>query len=187
MGKKYKTCLFLLAMMGFFLFLSSPISAKEEFRAKLLNKAGMLSDRMINLKMTVENYTTAEEIRDLLKVLGDKGTEGFLRAFHDMKKGVVNVKSARGFNMRINAAQSIPIENGTKIQLFMESQSWDSETWIRLEKNYLFMMIELELDNEGKGTGKFYKGANIQLSGQGTIILESYHPPMLLNAVRKTK
>lgn len=169
------------------LFLSIPLSAKEEFRAKLLNKAGLFSDRMVNIRISIENYTTPDEVKELQKILAERGTMEFMDRLKNTKKGVINFLSSRGLNLRINAAAEQLTEKGRKILLVMERQSWDTETRIRIDRHYLFMVMELDVDSNGKGKGKLYKGANIRLGGKTLIDITDALPQMPLFGVRKRK
>jgi hypothetical protein len=167
------------------LVVSIPLSAKEEYRARMLNKAGLFDDRMINIRIKIEEYTTADEVRQMIKTINEKGFNQFLNEFRNTNKGVINFLGNKGMNVRINAAQFEPTDNGKKIRLYMERQTWASDTAIRIDSKYLFMVVELDVDIYGKGKGNFYKGANINFKGDGTLEMESANPPMPLNGVKK--
>ncbi|MGB2906250.1 MAG: hypothetical protein WBB73_04065 [Candidatus Aminicenantaceae bacterium] len=183
-GAKY---FFSLSILGACLVFSLPLTAKEEFRAKLLNKAGLFSDRMINIKIKIEDYTTVEEIKELQKIHAEGGSLAFMNAFKKIDKGVINFLSTRGLNLRIIGAKVEPTESGRKILLVMERRSWDMETTIRIDSNYLYMAMELEVDAEGRGTGNLYKGANVRIGGAQVIEIVDSHPPMTLHNVKQTK
>ncbi|MGB2763016.1 MAG: hypothetical protein WBC02_09640 [Candidatus Aminicenantaceae bacterium] len=187
MKKPVVRTFFFCLMIGIFLALTIPLSAEEEFRARLLTVGGPTQDKMVSIAIIIEDYTTVDEVRQFQQILYKSGTAEFLKAFHKANKGVIRIKSARGLNVYINAAQSRKTENGRKILVFAERQSWDVGTSIRISGKYLYMAVELEIDNNWKVTGKFYKAANIELSAKGTIDIESYETPMMLIGVRKVK
>ncbi|MEA3421697.1 MAG: hypothetical protein U9Q97_08495 [Acidobacteriota bacterium] len=178
---------FFCLIIGTCLALTIPLSAKEKFRARLINTGGPIQEKVMTLTISIENYTTADEVRQLQQTLYLGGYSAFLKSFHEMDKGVIRFKSGRGFNMRINAAQSRTTENGIKILVFTERQSWSADIQISLSSRFLFMVIELEIDKNGKIKGKFYPGANIQMSGKGTIDIESFEAPKVFMGVRKLK
>ena len=178
---------FFLSILGACLVSSIPLSAQEEFRARLLNLAGLFSDRMITIKIKIEDYTTIEEVRELQKIHSERGSMAFMNALKKGDKGVINFLSSRGLNLRILAASVQPTESGRKILLVMERRSWDTETSIRIDSHYLYMVMELDVDTEGKGTGKLYKGANIQIGGERIIEMTDFHTPMPLHNVRQMK
>jgi hypothetical protein len=184
--RKHKSKIsFVCSFMAALLVISVPLSAKEEYRARMLNKAGLFDDRMINIRIKIEEYTTPEEVRQMIKTINEKGFNQFLNEFRETNKGVINFLGNRGMNVRINAAQFEPTDNGKKIKLYMERQTWATDTTIRIDSKYLFMVVELDVDIYGKGKGNFYKGANINFKGDGTLEMESSNPPMPLNGVRK--
>ena len=179
--------LILCSMIGALLVLTISLPAQDVFRARLITSGGPIQEKMLSLKITIDSFTTKDEVRQLQKVLNESGTSKFLRAFRKTKKGIINFLGARGMSMRINAAQSILTESGRKILVFTERQSWDSEITVRVSGKYLFIVIELEIDKNWKVTGKFYPGANIQMTREGTIEIESFQPPKMLVGVRKVK
>lgn len=178
---------FFLFMLGTYLVFSIPLLAQEEFRARLLNLAGLFSDRMITIKIKIEDYTTIEEVRELQKIHAERGSLAFMDTLKKVDKGVINFLSTRGLNLRIIAASVHPTDSGRKILLVMERRSWDTETTIRIDSHYLYMVMELDVDTEGRGTGKLYKGANIRMGGERLIELTDSYPPMPLHSVRQTK
>lgn len=178
---------FFLSILWACLLSSIPLSAQEEFRARLLNLAGLFSDRMITIKIKIEDYTTIEEVRELQKIHAERGSMEFMNALKKCNKGVINFLSSRGLNLRIIAATVQPTDSGRKILLVMERRSWDTETTIRIDSHYLYMVMELDVDTEGRGTGKLYKGANIRMGGERLIELIDSHTPMPLHNVRQTK
>lgn len=169
------------------LILAVPLSAQEEFRAKLLNKAGLFSERMINIRVKIDSYTTLEEIKELQKIITEQGSMAFMNAFKQINKGAINFLSDRGLNLTVHAAVSNPTEKGREITLVMERQSWDTETTIRIDSHYLYMIMVLEIDQKGKGKGKLYKGADFRIGGEKLIEITDALPQMPLSGVRKRK
>ena len=178
---------FFLSILGVCLLFFIPLSAQEEFRAKLLNNAGLFSDRMLTIKIKIEDYTTVEEVRELQKIYAEKGGLEFMNTLKKVDKGVINFLSTRGLNLRIIASSVQPTDSGRKILLVMERRSWDTETVIRIDSDYLYMVMELNVDMEGRGTGNLYKGANIRMGGEQLIELTDSLPPMPIHNVRQTK
>ena len=179
--------LFFSSIIGSCLILTVSLSAQDEFRARLVTTGGPVQEKVMNVKITIESYTTADDVRQLQRVLSKSSSAEFLTTFREIDKGVIRFMGARGLNLRINAVQSRPTEDGMKILIFTERQSWDVHTDINISGKYFFMVVELEMDHNRKWTGKFYKAANINLSQKGIIEIESYESPMMLIGVRKTK
>ena len=187
MKKHVVRCPFIYSIIGACLVLTASLSAQDEFRAKLITTGGPVQEKVMSVKISIESYTTADDVRLLQQILSKSSSSEFLTAFRKIDKGVIRFMGTRGLNLRINAAQSRPTENGMKILLFTERQTWDVNTDVNISGQYSFMVVELEMDKNRKWTGKFYKAANINLSHKGTIDIESYTSPMMLIGVRKTK
>lgn len=175
------------SFIGACLILAIPLSATEEFRAKLLNKAGLFSERMINIRIKIESYTTLDEVKALQKIIFEQGSLAFMKEFKKIDKGAINFLSARGLNLRIHAAVSNPTEKGREIMLVMERQSWDTETTIRIDSHHLYMVMVLDIDEKGKGNGKLYKGADFRLGGEKLLEITDSLPQMPLSGVRQRK
>lgn len=187
MKKRAVRSLFICSIIGACLIFTVSLSAQDEFRARLVTTGGPVQEKVMNVKIVIESYTTADDVRQLQRLLNQSSSSEFLTAFRKLNKGVIRFMGTRGLNLRINAVQSRPTENGMKILIFTERQSWDVNVDINISGKYLFMVVELEMDKNRKWTGKFYKAANIQLSRKGTIEIESFETPMMFMGVRKTK
>ncbi|MCJ7680542.1 MAG: hypothetical protein MUP70_07445 [Candidatus Aminicenantes bacterium] len=187
MKRSGATICFFLLILGTGLAVAHPLAATEEFRAKLLNKSGLFSDRMITIKIKIEGYTTAEDITALSKIYDEKGVTAYMNALKNVDKGVINFLSTRGLNLRIIASKVEKTESGKKYTLGMERQSWDTETNIRVDRHYLYMVMELDVDENGKGTGILYKSADFRLGGSQIIEITDSLTPLPVHNVRQTK
>ena len=186
--KKYVSWAYLLgSLVLIVLIFASPLSAEEKFRARYITLGGPIREKAITIDITVDSYTTPEEVTQLQKVLREKGSLEFVDAFRAINKGVINFKSARGLNMRINAAHSYETDTGKRIIVFTERQAWDTDSELRITGTYMFMAIELELDERGGGKGKFYSGVNVKLDDDGYVVLDTFQSPKLLMGAKQTK
>lgn len=158
----------------------SPLGA-EVYRARMLTGKAPVEPPLVDIRIEVTGWTTTEEVRDLQRVLMEKGLDPFMAAFSAADKGVVRFMYARGWNMPIHVAQVIPTEKGRKIQLFLNRQGWDPGSYQRLGRNF-FMVIELELNAKGKGQGRFYEDAEMNLESlEGKFDMKTYESvPKLL-------
>jgi hypothetical protein len=173
--------------IGICLVFTRPLSAEEVFRAKLLTAGGPTQEKMITVKITIDDFTTDVDIKQLQRVLIEDGANEFLKAFRRSKKGSINFIGVTGLNVRINIAQVVPTYDGRKIIVFTERQSWGGTQRNTILRRYFFMVMELNLDIEGKGTGRFYPGASIQFTPNGTIEMDGFLAPEQLLGIRKIK
>ena len=173
--------------MGICFVLVGPLSAEEVFRGKLLTSGGPTQEKMMTVKINIDDFTTADESRQFKKILTEDGGDEFFKAFRKSKKGYINFIGVQGLNLTINAAHVVATDKGRKIFIFTERQHWGGTERHGNRRQYLFIVIELDLDIEGKGTGKFYPGASIKLSQEGTILLDEFLPLEQILGIRKIK
>jgi hypothetical protein len=167
------------------LVLSSVLWAEEKFEAKLLTEPGLDSGLATKFEISIEGYTSHEEVSRLKEVFHKEGYESFMSAFRGMNKGILSPVSGRGVKIIIHAVHSIPTDKGRKILLFAPSQSWDADTPRIIDWRFPFMLIELDLDHKGKGKGKIYEQVSIRLNPGETVGMDSYNsPPLALWGVR---
>lgn len=160
-------------------FLSSGVASleTEEFVARILQGGQMYTESVKKIKITIDSYTTDEEVLNLIGVMSQQGYEAFMDAFRAAKKGIFFPIGGRGIKIIIHGAHSIPAEKGRQILLFTTRQSWDVEINPRTDSRFGFMVVELNVNSKGKGTGKIYEQASIQLTPQRTIVMDGYNSP----------
>ena len=171
---------------------ASPLGAAEIFRARMLTGKAPVEPALISIQIEVTGWTTPEEVRDLQQVLNSGGPDPFMAAFSRADKGVVRFMYARGFNIPIHAAFTVPTEKGRKILLFFNRQQWDPGYQRSMARNF-FMAMELKLNAKGKGEGRFFEDAQIRLDPlEGLIAVETYDGspklfPQVQEVVKKAK
>jgi hypothetical protein len=160
-----------------FLCLCTGLWAKEEFQARLFPDLGQGSQKATKLIISIDDYTSSEEVFQLMNTFNNRGYEQFRAALHAMKKGTLRPKGGRGVQIILHAAQSTPTEKGRNIILVGESQSWNLDSRMRYDGRFPFMVIEFSLNEKGKGDGNIYVSADIKLTSQGTIEVTGYSSP----------
>lgn len=179
-----KSCLSFMAVAAC-LGLSNLLLAKEKFEARLLTELETSGGLATKFEISIESYTSAEEISQLKEVFSQGGYESFMSAFRGMNKGIFKPIGGLGVNIVIHAAHSIPTDKGRKILLFTPSQSWDAAAPRIIDWRFPFMLIELDIGHKGKGKGKIYEQVSITLTGEGTVGMDLYNaPPLALWGVR---
>jgi hypothetical protein len=171
-----------------FLSSSTAILETEEFQARILQGGMQYTEGVKKLKITIDSYSTDEEILRLLEIQSRQGYEAFMDAFQALNKGIIIPLGTRGIKITIHGAHSIPTEKGRKILLFTQRQSWDVEMNPRTDSRFTFMVFELNVDSKGKGDGKIYEQASIELTLKRTFEMNGYNsPPKQLWDVRLSK
>lgn len=161
--------------------------AAEKFTGRILTGGSANIAPVLNCKVSIEKYSNAEEILELVKILNENGYEPFMKAFRETNKGMFQVTGGRGLNVTIHATNSVTTDKGRRVQLFTERQSWDVDIQQRMSGRYLFMVIELDLNDEGRGTGRIYPAAEIQFNSEGKIEMKGYDSaPKVIFGIRRT-
>jgi hypothetical protein len=176
--KKFTVLLFLFSL----LFISSNsftsvLQAKEEFQARLLEPSTG-EYKAMKLIISVESYTSAQEVIQLIEIYNEGGYEQMRRALREMNKGDVQPTGGRGLKIILHAAQKIPTDDGSRILVVAEGQSWKLiDPSVRYDSRFPFLFIELKFDSGGNGTGRVYPHADIKLTDQGIIEIASFFTP----------
>jgi hypothetical protein len=160
-----------------FLFLFTDLYAHEEFQARLFSGSGAGFQRDEKIAITVDSYTSTEEVIQLIQTFHKSGYKKFRTALRKMKKGFLRPICGRGMQVTLHAAQSTPTKKGRHIILVGESQDWSMESHRRQDSRFPFLVIELDINEKGRGSGELYVAANIRLTGQGTIERSGYNTP----------
>ena len=188
MKMKILTAFFVLIGPAAFLSAQSDAPEKEVFQARLLTGGMQYTDSVKKIKISIDGYSTTEEVFNLIKVQAEQGYEPFMNAFRALNKGIFFPIGGRGTQIIIHGAHTIPTEKGRKIWLFAQRQPWDLEMSQRIDHRFPFMALELTLDKKGKGTGKLYEQASIRLTPERTFEMDGYNsPPKQLWDVRPSK
>ncbi|MFZ2052926.1 MAG: hypothetical protein WAU81_01900 [Candidatus Aminicenantales bacterium] len=152
-------------------------SETEEFQARLLTGGMQYTESVKKIKISIDSYTTPEEVFNLIKIQTEQGYEPFMSAFRALNKGIFFPIGGRGIKIIIHGAHSIATEKGRQILLFAQRGSWDVEMSQRIDHRFPFMVIELNVDAKGKGTGKIYEQASISLTPERTFVMDGYNSP----------
>jgi hypothetical protein len=154
---------------------AQPLAEKEIYKARMLTGRAPVEPALVEIRIEIEGWTTQEEILRFQNLLIQSGTDPFLAAYSAAHLGVVRFMYTRGWNLPIHAAHFTATEKGKKVRLFFLRQNWNPGSHFASTGRYLFMAIELDINEKGQGTGRFYEDASIQMNPDaGTIIMDSY-------------
>ncbi len=168
--------------------LNAVLWAEERFEARLLMQSGPKAGVATKFEITIDSYTSYEEVSRLKEAFYKEGYDSFISIFRGMNKGIFKPVGGHGVKIIIHVAHSIQTDKGRKILLFTPRQSWDVGAVQRIDPRFPFMVIELEIKDKGDGKGRIYEQASIELTEQGTMGMESYFsPPLVLWGVKALK
>lgn len=173
-----------MAGLALVLFLSVSVIAKDAFTAIRARIAGAPGAAMTRVSVTIESYTTDEEAHALLQAQTSGGKGAVVRALKRMNGGLVSISGAR--QLHINAARVLPKGSGRRIVVICDgplfSATAASPTQAAEEP---FVVLELDVDDQGKGGGQLTEAATVRLDPNGFVELDRYLvPPQSLVEVK---
>ncbi len=175
--------------IGVICWLAGPVLARDVFRGRMLTERAPIEPPAVEILIEVDSWTSPDEVKQFNEVMGGSGVEAFLNLFKGTKKGVVRFLYARGYNLTIHMAQFQQEEDGKKkIILVFRREPWSQGTQLGTGR-YYFMVMELRLNEKGKGDGRFYEDAQIQFDvTNGRVYLETYGiSPKVIPMVQEVK
>lgn len=161
-------------------------SARETFTAFAVSTGGARSGPVANqVVFTVERWSSNAQRQRLADALREKGATGLLDAMQDLPEvGRMRTPNDIGYALRYADQQPLP-EGGRRVVLATDRPIQFWETWNAARTlDYPFTLVELQLDKEGRGTGKLSLAVKV-IAKNGRVVLENWDSaPVNLNEVR---
>jgi hypothetical protein len=134
--------------------------------------------------LTVNNYTSPDDVARLNRALRDGGQEALLRALSGLNAGRIAVGNNVG--VRANAIIATPAaEGGTKLTVLYERTVTVFELrYGARSQDYRFGYAEIFLDSRGRGEGTFIPAAKVKLEGDGWVVEDFGEFPARLIGLR---
>jgi hypothetical protein len=161
----------------------------EQFTGRVVDAGGALPGATSAFfTINIDEYTTDEEAMGFVSLLAEGGQDALEKALWDLDKGWIRVGGSLGYPLAIT--RSIKAEGGRIIRVMTDRpiSMFESMRGLR-SKDYPFGIIELQLDEEGKGEGRLIAAAQVEFNKEGTIEIESLgtEPLRLMNVETKVK
>jgi hypothetical protein len=134
--------------------------------------------------LTINNYTSADDVEQLNRALRSGGQEELLRVLSRLNAGRVSVGNNVG--VRANAVISTPTaEGGTKLTVLYERNVNIYELrYGARSQDYRFGYAEIFLDGRGRGEGTFIPAAKVKLEGETWVVEDFGEFPARLMGLR---
>ena len=134
--------------------------------------------------LTVNNYTSPDDVARLNRALRDGGQEGLLPVLSKLNAGRIAVGANVG--VRANAIIATPAaEGGTKLTVLYERTVTVFELrYGARSQDYRFGYAEIFLDSRGRGEGTFIPAAKVKLEGDGWVVEDFGEFPARLIGLR---
>ena len=141
--------------------------------------------------IVLERLTTDEERDGLIAAFVEGGQDALLKALQKVKPRVGYIRTPNSLGYDLQYAYRFANSDGTSRIIIGTDRPinfWEASRQPRTI-DYLFTIIEMRLDQEGKGEGRMAAGTKISRSKDGkTIELENYGiSPVALNEIKLQK
>jgi hypothetical protein len=163
-------------------------SPPEEFTAVLTNISNVGATGLTPVNFSITRWTPDEDHEKLLSTLRDKGQDAFLREL-TKQKTVGWIATPTSLRYDFYYARARPGDGGgRRIMLITDRpmQIWERTSGSR-SRDYPFTVIELRLDEEGRGEGTLAQMVQLRLLGNILGIENLATGPMKLGEVKKVK
>ena len=168
----------------------SNIARPEKFTAfavDISNTAPRANSSVVDIE--IKRWSTDAEKAQLLEVFRSKGQDGLLAALQKMPVvGGIRTPGSLNYDLHF-ARQRSGAEGGREIFLMTDRYigAWEAANRPRTI-DYPFTLIQLQLDDQGRGVGKASIATQITQDPDGTIVLENFSSqPVMLNDVKPAR
>jgi hypothetical protein len=160
-------------------------SKSESIEANARGQGSMLG-KIVNIYITINEYSTPEDQQILIQAFESKGMEGLTNAVSKMKsKGRIMATGTLGYD--INYIRNIPSDGGgRKIRMVTDRPILFGEAWADSRSmDYTLAAIELDLsDAKGKNTGILLPACKFKIDKEKQLAIENYDNPWKLEGVK---
>jgi hypothetical protein len=156
----------------------------ERFTGNLVDTvAGARASRPFIL--TVDHYTDVAEIQRLNGVLAGQGPYHLRDALWQQHAGNLSIGGGLGYPVAAVLSQETP--KGRMLRVVLNRPEWLGEVqYYRRSSLYPFTVLEINLDQNGKGDGLLIGAANLKVLGDTLEIKSLGSIPFRLMAVRES-
>jgi hypothetical protein len=167
---------------------AKPIEHLTAFAVDMSNTA--VRTRAGTIDIVINRWSSDQERDQLLAALRESGGDGLLKALQKIKEpaGYIRTPTSIGYPLRF--ARELPTAEGGKRVIVATDRyvSFLEATRQPRSADYPFMVVDIRIGPDGKGTGKLLPVAKITANEDHTIEIENYaSEPVRLTEVRELK
>ena len=167
---------------------AKPVMHLTAFAVDMSNMAGRT--RAGTIDIVINRWSTDQERDTLTAALREGGTGGLLKALQKIKEPAGYIRSTSSVGYPLRFAREIPGSDGGRRIIVATDRyvSFLEATTQPRTIDYPFMLIDIRLGPDGKGTGKLMPLAKVTESEDHVVEIENYaSEPVRLNEVRELK
>ncbi|HTZ31222.1 MAG TPA: hypothetical protein VMH31_02120 [Methylomirabilota bacterium] len=185
----------LAALLVFAVLVSTAARAQEpkppvpaQYAATAIGQAGAVAGKTFGMNIYIDGTTSDGERDELLGILKQKGQDGVVKKFSDTKDlGRVAPTGSVGTGMRFVRIRPTP-NGGLHIIMATDRPISFPELYNSTRStDYPIGIVVLDVDKNGKGTGKFAPLCKVKFNKKGELEIENYgqKPFRLANVYRE--
>jgi hypothetical protein len=129
--------------------------------------------RPVSIKLYVSGETTDAEVQQLAMALKSGGMDALEKAMDKMENGRVTPVKTTGTSVAV--VRTKKTDKGQRITMVTNRPITFPELWNSTRSaDYPFGIVQLDLDDQGKGEGSIIVAAKIEFTADNQITVESY-------------
>ena len=145
---------------------------RDSYAAVVIGTGGAIGGRTLDLNINIDTYTSDQQLQEYLMLLQEEGQDALRRVLEKTTVGRIAPVAKTGTDIAI--ARLHATEEGKVIRLVTaRSVSFFEAYRSGRSMDYPFTIMELRLDNEGKGEGSIMGGARLRFE-KGQLDIESF-------------
>jgi len=163
---------------------------QEVYTGTIVNMNGRMASTSFNL--SIRDYTTDEQAQQYLAILAEGDQDDVLKKIRDLDLGRISTTRTVGRNLIVVRKSQLP---DGKTRIVAAFERWQTVAEVRggyRSQDYPFGLMELIIDEKGKGSGTFISACKIDLkrdkkTGQWELELENFgtYPNKVMGATRR--
>jgi hypothetical protein len=164
---------------------------QEVYTGTIVNMNGRMASTTFNL--SIRDYTTDEQAQQYLAILAEGDQEDVLKKIRDLDLGRISTTRTVGRNLIVVRKTQLP---DGKTRIVAAFERWQTVAEVRggyRSQDYPFGLMELIVDEKGKGSGTFISACKIDLkrdkkTGKWELELENFgtYPNKVMGATRRS-
>ena len=149
-------------------------SAQQYVQGQVVGIGGRRAGLNLPFSLTVNNYTSADDVQQLNQALRSGGQDELMRVLSRLNAGRIAIGNNVG--VTANAVIATPTaEGGTKLTVLYERNVAIFEMrYGTRSADYRFGYAEIYLDARGRGQGTFIPAAKVKLEGDNNWVVEDF-------------
>ena len=159
---------------------------KDKKKSEFYYATAISGGNMIRLTIIINSYTPDEEVRALAETLKTNGPDALSKALEKTDRG--DIAAGDQLGNTINVARTFQTDKGRVIRLLLNRPIGFLEAARRgRSMDYEFSLVELLVDEKGKGSGVMVPAAKILFNKEGQLDIENYgvSPVRVTNVERR--